>query len=48
MRIDIQHNESFEKFMNIPDGVLMATSEESLVNFMRLVQSISSDLFKFS
>ena len=44
--LTIQHNESFEKFIKIPDGVLMATSEESLTYFMRLAQSISSDLIQ--
>ncbi len=44
--LTIQHNESFEKFKKIPDGVLMATSEESLTYFMRLAQSISSDLIQ--
>jgi uroporphyrinogen-III synthase len=40
------HNESIESFMNIPDGVLMATSHESLTNIIRLIQSISTDLFQ--
>ncbi len=40
------HNESIESFLNNPDGVLMATSHESLTNIMRLVHSISSDLIQ--
>jgi uroporphyrinogen-III synthase len=32
--------------MSYPDGFLMATSEESLVNVMHLVESISSKLIQ--
>ena len=32
--------------MNYSNGVLMATSEESLVNIMRLVRSISVDFIQ--
>ena len=44
--LTLQHNESLEMFMSYPDGFLMATSEESLVNVMRLVESISSDFIQ--
>ncbi len=44
--LTLQHNESLEIFMSYPDGSLMATSEESLVNVMRLVESISSDFIQ--
>ena len=37
-----QHRESFEIFMKYSDGILMATSEESLKNLMHLVHRISS------
>ena len=32
--------------MSKPNGVLMATSHESLTSILRLVQSISSELFQ--
>ncbi len=44
--LTVQHNESLEMFMSYPDGFLIATSEESLVNVMRLVESISSDFIQ--
>ena len=44
--LTLQHNESLEMFMSYPNGFLMATSEESLVNVMRLVESISSDFIQ--
>ncbi len=40
------HSQSFERFMKYSNGVLMATSEESLVNIMRLVHSISVDFIQ--
>ena len=45
-QLTLQHNESLEMFMSYPDGFLMATSEESLVNVMRLVESVSSKLIQ--
>jgi uroporphyrinogen-III synthase len=45
-QLTLQHNESLEMFMSYPDGFLMATSEESLVNVMHLVESISSKLIQ--
>ena len=36
------HKESLMSFVNHPDGVLMATSNESLVNIIKLVSSASS------
>jgi len=44
--LTFQHSQSFETFMNYSNGVLMATSEESLVNIMRLVRSISVDFIQ--
>ncbi|MGB0545251.1 MAG: uroporphyrinogen-III synthase, partial [Candidatus Pseudothioglobus sp.] len=41
-----QHKKSIELFMSKPNGVLMATSHESLASILRLVQSISSELFQ--
>ena len=38
------HTDSISLFINKADGVLMATSNESLVNIMRLVKCISSNL----
>ena len=44
--LTFQHSQSFETFMNYSNGVLMATSEESLVNIVRLVHSISVDFIQ--
>ena len=44
--LTFQHSQSFETFMNYSNGVLMATSEQSLVNIMRLVHSISIDFIQ--
>jgi uroporphyrinogen-III synthase len=44
--LTFQHRKSFKTFLNYSNGVLMATSEESLVNIMRLVQSISVDFIQ--
>ena len=44
--LTFQHSQSFETFMNYSNGVLMATSEQSLVNIMRLVRSISVDFIQ--
>ena len=44
--LTFQHSQSFETFMNYSNGVLMATSEQSLVNIMRLVHSISVDFIQ--
>ena len=41
-----QHKKSIELFMSKPNGVLMATSHESLSSILQLVQSISSELFQ--
>lgn len=40
------HKESILSFFNKSDGVLMATSSESLINIMRLVKSISADFIE--
>ena len=44
--LTFQHSQSFETFMNYSNGVLMATSEQSLENIMRLVHSISVDFIQ--
>ena len=45
-QLTLQHNESLEMFMSYPDGFLMATSEESLVSVMLLVERISSKFIR--
>ena len=40
------HRDSILSFINRPDGVLMATSNESLINIMRLVKIISADFIE--
>ena len=40
------HKESLVSFVNHPDGVLMATSNESLVNIIQLVSSASPNYFE--
>ena len=40
------HNESLMSFLNEPDGILMVTSNESLLNIIRLVNSVSPDYYE--
>jgi len=40
------HNESLMSFVNHPDGILMATSNESLINIKRLVNCVSPKYFE--
>ena len=42
-QLTMQHEESLRLFLSMPDGILMATSKESLDSTLYLVQSISSN-----
>ena len=42
-QLTMQHEESLRLFLSMPDGILMATSKESLDSILYLVQSISSN-----
>ena len=44
--LTMQHEESLRLFLSIPDGILMATSKESLDSILYLVQSISSNFIE--
>ena len=45
-QLTIQHEESLRLFLSMPDGILMATSKESLDSILYLVQSISSNFIE--
>ena len=45
-QLTMQHEESLRLFLSMPDGILMATSKESLDSILYLVQSISSNFIK--
>ena len=42
-QLTMQHEESLRLFLSMPDGILMATSKESLDSILYLVESISSN-----
>ena len=45
-QLTMQHEESLRLFLSMPDGILMATSKESLDSILYLVQSISYNFIK--
>ena len=45
-QLTMQHEESLRLFLSKPDGILMATSKESLDSILYLVQSISSNFIE--
>ena len=45
-QLTMQHEESLRLFLSMPDGILMATSKESLDSILYLVQSISSNFIE--